>query len=134
MGAFDGELYLMGYRSTPSSSPKELKIDHGFHGPLTCFIARVFRSGGSSFTPAGYIVALRKKDIEQAKNDTEWPGSPKKSDKYVYYYKKSDAERVVISDVEFQKMINNYKKHDKGYAFVTYPTAIKLENLKREYR
>lgn len=61
MGAFDGELYLLGFRSPAPVKPKKKKITHNFYGPLTCYIARVSR-GGSCSTD-GYIIGISKKKI-----------------------------------------------------------------------
>ncbi len=137
MGAFDGELYLLGFRSPACVKEKKVKITHGLCGPLTCFIARVYVAGRSQFTTEGYIVALSKKWIKRANEDTNWPNAVKEtgySRRYVYYYDKKDAERVVIDQESFQAIYKNFKDHDVGYAFVKSVSALKLENLSRTYR
>ena len=136
MGAFDGELYLLGFRYPDPVKPKKKKITHKFYGPLTCYIARVSR-GGSCSTD-GYIIGISKKDISQASKDEEWPNAVKTS----YYFNryisadKDECERVVIDSESFQEIYKNFKKHGKSYAFIDKHTlqAIKLENLDRRYR
>ena len=136
MGAFDGELYLLGFRSTSPVKPKKKKITHNFYGPLTCYIARVSR-GGSSSTD-GYIIGISKKDISQASSDEEWPNAVKKSpyfNRYISSYK-DKYERVVIDSGSFQEIYKNFKQHGKSYAFINLHSfdAIKLENLDRKYK
>ena len=136
MGAFDAELYLLGFRFPDPVKPKKKKITHNFYGPLTCYIARVSR-GGSCSTD-GYIIGISKKDISQANTDEEWPNAVKTS----YYFNryistdKDKYERVVIDSESFQEIYKNFKKHGKSYAFIDKNTfqAIKLENLDRKYR
>ena len=136
MGAFDGELYLLGFRYPDPVKPKKKKITHNFYGPLTCYIARVSR-GGSCSTD-GYIIGISKKDISQASKDEAWPNAVKTS----YYFNryistdKDKYERVVIDSASFQKIYKNFKKHGKSYAFIDRHTfqAIKLENLNRDYK
>ena len=136
MGAFDGELYLLGFRSPAPVKPKKKKITHNFYGPLTCYIARVSRSGSCSTD--GYIIGISKKDISQANTDEEWPNAVKTSyyfNRYVSSYK-DKYERVIIDSESFQEIYKNFKKHGKSYAFINLHsfTAIKLENLDRNYR
>ena len=136
MGAFDGELYLLGFRSPALVKPKKKKITHNFYGPLTCYIARVSRSGSCSTD--GYIIGISKKDILQASKDDAWPNAVKTS----YYFNryistdKDKYERVVIDSESFQDIYKNFKKHGKSYAFINKHTlqAIKLENLDRKYK
>ena len=136
MGAFDGELYLLGFRSAIPASPKKKKITHNFYGPLTCYIARVSR-GGSCGTD-GYIIGISKKDISQANADEEWPNAVKKSSYFTRYISsyKDEYERVVIDSASFQEIYKNFKKHGKSYAFINLYSfdAIKLENLDRKYK
>ena len=51
-----------------------------------------------------------------------------------YYYDKKDAERVVIDQESLQAIYKNFQDHDVGYAFVKSVSALKLENLSRNYR
>ena len=136
MGAFDGELYLLGFRSPVEVKPKKKKITHNFYGPLTCYIARVSR-GGSSSTD-GYIIGISKKDISQASSDEEWPNAVKKSPYFNRYIStdKDGYERVIIDSESFQEIYKNFKKHGKSYAFINLHSfdAIKLENLDRKYK
>ena len=136
MGAFDGELYLLGFRSPAPVKPKKKKITHNFYGPLTCYIARVSR-GGSCGTD-GYIIGISKKDISQASSDEEWPNAVKTSpyfNRYISSYK-DKYERVVIDSESFQEIYKHFKRHGKAYAFIDRHTfkAIKLENLNRDYK
>ena len=136
MGAFDGELYLLGFRYPDPVKPKKKKITHGFYGPLTCYIARVSR-GGSCSTD-GYIIGISKKDISQAVSDEEWPNAVKTSpyfNRYISSYK-DNYERVVIDSESFQEICKNFKQHGKSYAFINLYSfdAIKLENLDRKYK
>ena len=136
MGAFDGELYLLGFRFPDPVKPKKKKITHKFYGPLTCYVARVSRRGSGSTD--GYIIGISKKDISQASEDEEWPNAVKTS----YYFNryvstdKDQYERVVIDSESFQEIYKNFKKHGKSYAFIDKCTfqAIKLENLDRKYK
>ena len=136
MGAFDGELYLLGFRSPAPVKPKKKKITHNFYGPLTCYIARVSR-GGSCGTD-GYIIGISKKDILQASKDDAWPNAVKTSYNFNRYIStdKDEYERVVIDSESFQEIYKNFKKHGKSYAFIDMYTfqAIKLENLDRKYK
>ena len=136
MGAFDGELYLLGFRSPAPVKPKKKKITHNFYGPLTCYIARVSR-GGSCSTD-GYIIGISKKDISQANSDKEWPNAVKKSSHFTRYISsyKDNYERVVIDSGSFQEIYKNFNKHGKSYAFINLHSfdAIKLENLDRKYK
>ena len=136
MGAFDGELYLLGFRFPDPVKPKKKKITHNFYGPLTCYIARVSRSGSCSTD--GYIIGISKKDILQASEYDAWPNAVKTS----YYFNryistdKDKYERVVIDSESFQEIYKNFKKHGKSYAFIDKHTfqAIQLENLNRDYK
>ena len=136
MGAFDVELYLLGFRYPDPVKPKKKKITHNFYGPLTCYIARVSRSGSCSTD--GYIIGISKKDISQANSDEEWPNAVKKSPYLTRYISddKDKYERVVIDSESFQEIYKNFKKHGKSYAFIDMYTfqAIKLENLNRYYK
>ena len=136
MGAFDGELYLLGFRYPDPVKPKKKKITHKFYGPLTCYIARVSRCGSCSTD--GYIIGISKKDIYQADKDEEWPNAVKKSYYFTRYIStsKDKYERVVIDSESFQEIYKNFKKHGKSYAFINKHTfqAIKLENLNRDYK
>ena len=136
MGAFDAELYLLGFRSPDPVKPKKKKITHNFYGPLTCYIAKVSRCGSCS--TAGYIIGISKKDILQASKDEEWPNAVKTSTYFTRYISdyKDEYERVVIDSESFQEIYKNFKKHGKSYAFIDMYTfqAIKLENLDRKYK
>ena len=136
MGAFDGELYLLGFRSPAPVKPKKKKITHNFYGPLTCYIARVSR-GGSCSTD-GYIIGISKKDILQASKDDAWPNAVKTSYFFNRYIStdKDKYERVVIDSESFEEIYKNFKKHGKSYAFIDGYTfqALKLENLNRDYK
>ena len=136
MGAFDAELYLLGFRSPAPVKPKEKKITHNFYGPLTCYIAQVSRCG--SCRTDGYIIGISKKDILQASKDEEWPNAVKTSSYFTRYIStnKDEYERVVIDSESFQEIYKNFKKHGKSYAFIDMYTfqAIKLENLDRKYK
>ena len=136
MGAFDRELYLLGFRSPAPVKQKKKNITHNFYGPLTCYIARVSR-GGSCSTD-GYIIGISKKDISQAVSDEEWPNAVKTSpyfNRYISSYK-DKYERVVIDSESFQEICKNFKQHGKSYAFINLHSfdAIKLENLDRKYK
>ena len=136
MGAFDGELYLLGFRYPDPVKPKKKKITHKFYGPLTCYIARVSRRGSCSTD--GYIIGISKKDISQASKDEEWPNAVKTS----YYFNryistdKDKYERVVIDSESFQEIYKDFKKYGKAYAFINLHSfdAIKLEKLDRKYK
>ena len=136
MGAFDAELYLLGFRSPDPVKPKKKKITHNFYGPLTCYITQVSRCG--SCRTEGYIIGISKKDILQASEDEEWPNAVKTSSFFTRYIStyKDDYERVVIDSESFQDIYKNFKKHGKSYAFIDKYTfqAIKLENLDRKYK
>lgn len=136
MGAFDGELYLLGFRSPAPVKQKKKNITHNFYGPLTCYIARVSR-GGSCSTD-GYIIGISKKDISQAVSDEEWPNAVKTSPYFTRYISsyKDKYERVVIDSESFQEICKNFKQHGKSYAFINLHSfdAIKLENLDRKYK
>ena len=105
MGAFDGELYLLGFRSPAPVEQKNKKITHNFYGPLTCYIARVSR-GGSCSTD-GYIIGISKKDISQANTDEEWPNAVKTSpyfNRYIRATKTNMSALLLIVD-RFKKYI-----------------------------